>query len=261
MGNLTETSPSPLCFDAELPFDADLFRKDEQVFSGHLEFLYWTIEEGALDYALKTNSASWGPDQNYARGSFQTAGFNFNPGFRVALSFYRALRYWEVKWQYTRMTVRGTDEINAPTGSGELITGTWPQIAPAAPLGKIQTATNQLHFNYNVFDMLLSRVFNPNPHLRLRMIGGATAAWMSQEWIIRYLDRQNDCNRLNNKWNYAAGGLRLGTAVDWFWTSDIYVTAIGSAGLLMGSYHNHSKQTTTYQPTAAYNRDRSRHSC
>lgn len=235
------------------PFDADLFRKEEQVFSGHLEFLYWTVEEGALDYALKAQRPTWGPDQNYAQGTFQTAGFSFDPGFRIALSFFRAPRYWEVKWQYTRMTVRGADETNSSPGSGEFLTGTWPQIGPAAPLGNLRTATSKLHFNYNVFDMLLARVFHPNPHLRLRMTGGPTIAWMSQEWVVRYLDRQNNCTRLNNKWNYAAGGLRLGTSIDWYWSSDFYATVIGSAGVLMGSYHNHSKQTATYQPGPAYN--------
>jgi len=43
--------------------------------------------------------------------------------------------------------------------------------------------------------------------------------------------------------------------VDWYWTGDLYMTAHGFFGLLVGSYSNHSKQTTTFQPTAADNID------
>ncbi|MDP1608659.1 MAG: Lpg1974 family pore-forming outer membrane protein [Chlamydiales bacterium] len=241
----TSTPPPP-----PPPFDADLFRKEEQVVSGHLEFLYWTIEEGALDYALKMNSPAWGnalSDANYAQGHFQTAGYSFDPGMRLAFSFFRASRYWEVKWQYTRVTFRGSDEATAPTGTNEFLTATWPQII-SSPLTK---ATSHLHFNYNVFDALLSRVFHPNPHLRIKMIGGPTAAWMSQQWIVHYLNGGGDNSRLNNQWSYAAGGLKLGTTVDWFWSTDFYVTATGFAGLFMGSYHNQSKQTASTAPAGA----------
>ncbi|HAB98944.1 MAG TPA: hypothetical protein DCE71_03895 [Parachlamydiales bacterium] len=244
-GKRTEPPPPPA-------FDADLFQKDKQVFSGHVEFLYWTIEEPDLDYALKMNTAAWGAgNANYAQGHFQTASYNFDPGMRLALSFYRAERFWEVKWQYLRGTFRGSDHTNAPEGSGEFLTGTWPQVIG----GNLVAAKSHLHFNYNIFDMLVARVFNPNPHLRIRMIGGPTTAWMSQQWIVRYLNNANENTRINNRWSYAAGGLKFGTTIDWYWGEDIYVTAAGSAGLLMGSYHNQAKQTANAQPAggAGYN--------
>ena len=229
-------------------FDADLFRKNEQVFSGHAEFLYWTIEEGALDYALKMKTPSWGPANNYAQGNFETATYNFDPGVRLAFSFFRAERYWEVKWQYTRMTLTGSNHTKAPTGSGEYLTGTWPQITT----NPLTSAESSLHFNYNLCDMLIARVFIPNPHLRLRFFGGATGGWMSQQWIVHYLDDVDNLTRLNNKWTYAAGGLRFGTTVDWFWSGHMYVTATGSTAVVVGSYHNHSKQTSSFSPSAGY---------
>ena len=232
------------------PYDADLFLKDEQVFSGHVEFLYWTIEEGATEYAMKMSSPAWGSaltTQNYAQGNFEMAGYGFDPGLRVALSFYRAPRYWEIKWQYTRATIRGRDHAGAPDEANEFLTGTWPQII-TAPL---QGAKSYLHFNYNVLDMVVARVFNPNPHLRIRFIGGATSAWMSQQWVIRYFNAAQNNTRINNRWTYAAGGLKLGSTVDWFWEHDLYITATGAAGLFMGSYHNQSKQTADVAPAGA----------
>jgi len=228
--------------------DEDLFRKDEQVFSGHVEFLYWTLEEGALDYALKMKAPAWGnnaSDSNYAKGTFKTASYGFDPGFRVALSFYRAPRLWEITWQYTRNTLRGSDSSSAPEKSNQFLTGTWPQLIQ----GPLSEAKSHLHYNYNVFDFFVARMFFPNPHLRIRLIGGASAAWMSQQWIIHYINQDAEQSRINNKWSYAAGGLRFGTTLDWFWTQDIYITARGSLGLFLGSYHNHSKQTSQTAPT------------
>ncbi len=229
------------------PFDADLFRKDDQVFSGHVEFLYWTLEESSLEYAMKMTSPAWGSagtTQNYAQGDFETAGYGFDPGFRIALSFYRAPRYWEIKWQYTRMTVRGRNDADAPDGASEFLTGTWPQII-SSPLIE---AESRLHFNYNILDMVIARVFNPNPHLRIRFIGGATTTWMSQNWTVRYLNAAQNNTRIKNHWTYAAGGLKFGSTVDWYWTDDLYMTAAGYAGILMGSYHNQAKQTASEPP-------------
>ncbi len=234
------------------PFDADLFRKDAQVFSAHLEFLYWTVEEGGLDYALKMDQPAWGPSNSYAMGNFQTAGYGFDPGMRLSLSFFRAPKNWEVKWSYTRLTNRGSDRAKAPTEAGQYLTGTWPQIFPTAS-NPLTRATSSLHFNYNVADMLISRVFYPNPHLRLYFTGGPATAWMKQDWYIHYNDAFSNVTRLHNTWTFAGGGLKTGTVIDWFWTGHMYITAKGIIGILMGSYHNHAKQTTTYQPTPSDN--------
>jgi hypothetical protein len=226
--------------------DPDLFRKDDQVYSGHVEFLYWSLAEGGLDYALKMRHAAWGPTPSYAQGKFENATYGFDPGFRVALSYFRAPHYWEVKWQYTRMTNRGNNSSGKPEADQKFLTGTWPQITEAPLSG----AKSHIHFNYNIFDMLIDRVFIPNPHLRLRVIGGGVAAWMDQDWTVQYFDSTPNSTTIQNRWHFVGAGLKTGTAVDWYWTWDLYMTAVGNFGLLMGSYSNHAKQTTTVQPTA-----------
>ncbi len=240
-----ETPPPPV--DECVPFDADLFKKDEQVFSGHLQFLYWTVEQGCLDYALKMTHSAWGPSDSYAQGRMESGSFGWDPGFRIALSYFRAPRYWEVWGSYTRLTARGTDHAYKPEAATEFLTGTWPQIVP----GDLASAKSRLHMNYNVFDLLIDRYFIPNPHLRLRMMGGAAAAWMDQDWHVGYTDTAGLETAIRNRWKYAGGGLKLGVMVDWFWTNDIYVTALAMTGAFMGSYSNHSRQTTNYQPTVA----------
>jgi len=226
----------------EVPaYDADLFKKDDQIYSGHLEFLYWTVTEGALDYALKMTHDTWGPSPAFAQGRFESGTYGGDPGFRVGMHYFRAPHYWELKWQYTRITCDGDDISHKSSADQQFLTGTWPQIL-TAPLAE---ATSHLHLNYNVFDWIVDRVFFPNPHLRLRLLGGATCAWIDQEWKIRYTDSAPNSTTIQNRWHYVGAGLKTGTMADWFWTGELYMTALGTFSLLMGSYSNHSNQKTT----------------
>lgn len=235
--------------DSPPPFDADLFRKDVQVMSASGEFLFWRVQEGALDYALTMKQTAWGPSNCYANGDFENATFNGDPGFRLGLSFFRAPKYWEVKGQYTRLTARGTNSAGKPDPTTEYVTGTWPQIFTAPMAG----ARSSIHMNYNVADLWINRVFNPNPHLRLRLLGGAIVAWIDQFWKVTYNDSSLNETTISNRWKFIGGGLRAGTIVDWYWGNDVYITADATFGALLGSYTNKSKQTTNFQPSSDYN--------
>lgn len=230
------------------PFDADLFRKEAQVWSGHGEFLFWRVQEGSLDYALSMKQSAWGPENCYANGNFKNATFNGDPGFRLGVSFFRAPKYWEVKAQYTRLTARGENSAGKPEPDTEYLTGTWPQIFSAPMAG----AKSHIHMNYNVADLWVDRVFNPNPHLRLRLLGGGIVAWINQDWKVTYNDSANNQTTINNRWHFIGGGLKTGTIVDWYWGRDVYITADAIFGALLGSYKNESKQRANFAPGGGY---------
>jgi hypothetical protein len=231
------------------PFDADLFRKDVEVFSAHGEFLFWRVQEGCLDYAMTMNQSAWGPSNCYANGNFKSATFGGDPGFRLGLSFFRAPKYWEVRAGYTRLTAEGNNSAHKPSSSTEYLTGTWPQIF-TSPVAK---AKSHIHMNYNVADLCVDRVFNPNPHLRLRFLGGGLVGWINQDWRITYNDSFNNYTKISNRWKFIGGGLKIGTMVDWYWGRDVYITANSSLGALLGSYKNKAKQTTNFPIDVSYN--------
>jgi hypothetical protein len=231
------------------PFDADLFKKDEQVFSAHGEFLFWRVQEGSVDYAVRMNQPAWGPDTCYANGNFKSATFNGDPGFRVGFSFYRAPKCWEVRGQYTRLTAQGENSTGKPGATTQYVTGTWPQIF-TAPVAK---AKSNIHMNYNVVDFWVDRVFHPNPHLRLRLLGGAIVSWIEQNWKVTYNDSGTNQTVINNWWKFVGGGLKTGTIIDWYWGNDVYITADATFGALLGNYQNKSQLRTNFQPTSSYN--------
>lgn len=226
------------------PFDADLYRRDEQVFSFHGDFLFWRVQEGAIDYALAMQNSAWGPTECFAQGKFENATFNGDPGFRLSASFFRAPKYWEVWWQYTRFTTRGSNSSGKPDPTNEFLTGTWPQIFTAP----ITNARSYIHMNYNVADLSVDRVFYPNPHLRLRFLGGASVAWINQFWRVKYSDLIGDVTTIGNRWKFIGGGLKIGTLFDWYWFWNVYMTGGATFSALLGSYHNKSLQMTNFSP-------------
>ncbi|MBI3508613.1 MAG: hypothetical protein HY069_03120 [Chlamydiia bacterium] len=238
-----EDIPPPKSSKNPPPYDADLFRREEQVISIDAEFLFWRVQEGCLDYALVMNHTAWGPalTNNYAQGKLWPQTWSGEPGFRLTLSFFRAPKMWEIMASYTRMTGRGSSHISKPTPSQNYLTGTWPQIIPV-----LSSAKSRIHLNYNLFDLQVDRFFNPNPHMRLRLMAIGSLAWMDQNWVFEYFDAQSDRTKTQNRWEYTAGGLKTGFMVDWFWCYDVYMTLKGIAGGYLGMYSNRAYQNTTY---------------
>lgn len=221
-------------------YDADLFKKDYDCIFVHAEFLYWSVIEAALDYALKMEHPA-PPGTSWASGEVKNAEYNMDPGFRVSVGFYNAPKYWEVRGQYTRITNRGFESANKPIPANEFLDGTFPQVFTDNMTG----AHSTIHLNYNVFDLLADRVFDTNPHLRLRFMGGPTAAWMNQDWRVQYHDGSGNSTTIRNQWHYIGGGLRAGIQSDWFWGNNMFVTGLVTTAALVGQYKNEAKQTAT----------------
>lgn len=236
--------------DANQPKEPDLFRKDVPVYSTRLEFLYWTVDEGALDYALKMKHAAWGPTPSYAQGNFKTTNFNLDPGFRVGLLYFRAPHFWEMLWQYTYIGCAGSNSTGKPEESAEFLTGTWPQITP----NPLSGARSHVQMYYNVFDVIATRVFFPNPHLRMRFAGGATLAWIKQDWKVHYTDSVLLGTSIRNRWKFVGAGLKSGAIMDWYMGNpDLYLTGNVILGALIGDYTNSALQKTNVVPDPSDN--------
>jgi len=221
-------------------YDSDLFKKDDPAFSVHASFLYWRVQEGSLDYAIKMQHPS-DSGTVYAQGEFYNATFSGDPGFRIATSYFRAPRYWEMWAQYTRFTTSGKNTVHLPEATDRHLNGTWPQVIS----GPLSEATSDISLNYNVADFFVDRYFIPNPHLRIRFLGGGAAAWINQNWAIHYSNAAGQEAYLRNHWKFVGGGLRLGTTVDWYCGYDLYLTSLTTCATFLGSYQNNAFQTAS----------------
>jgi hypothetical protein len=235
--------------------DPDLFNKDKTVVFSNLEFLYWIANEPGLDYALKMEHPAWSATNVFANGDFHRATYDWRPGFRINIGWYHAPHFWDIVAQYTFLRDHGRTDVHHPDEASLFLNGTWPHPDPSsATTVALDHAHSDVHFHYNVGDVLCSRRFHPNPHFRMRLIGGGTVAWLRQNWEIHYTDLNNDTSHIRNEWRFTGAGLRLGLALDWYLDfCDFYLTGQATTAVLGGRYHNVSKQTISTADTPIRN--------
>jgi hypothetical protein len=218
--------------------EEDLFNKDYSAVFINGEFLYWTVSEGALDYAVVMKNPAWGPGTVGAYGDFKRAEFDWDPGFRVALGYYHREKLMNVWGEYTRLRVKNSNSVTKPDDPELFLNGTFYQI-----INTLSSANSHIKMDYDVVDFLVARVFIPNPHLRLRLLGGLTGAILKQKWNVAYFAEAPDCcTRTRNKWRFFGGGFKIGLGIDWFWISDFYLTGKSVFGFLVGKYKNRATQ-------------------
>ncbi|NGX62865.1 MAG: hypothetical protein KR126chlam6_00267 [Candidatus Anoxychlamydiales bacterium] len=223
------------CFD-----DSDLFRKDKCVAFGNAEFLFWRADAGALEYAFQFTEAV-PAGTTYGIGSYKIADYDWDPGFRVALGWYNAKSFWQLYGQFTRMRIKGSDTEDRTVAVNEPLVGTFPHNAILG--AELSSAASSLKLNHELGDVLVSRVFITNPHLRLRLFGGFTGGRIKQNWNVTYIDLNSQTERILNRWRFLGVGLRLGLDIDWFWGKDFYLTGKLSTAPLVGRHKNIGKIT------------------
>lgn len=236
----------------KVSYDTDLFRENNRVEFINLEFLYWTVSESAMDYALQMKRPAWGTPTEGV-GHYKVIDFGWNPGFRGSVGYFNAHHFWDVYAQYTYFKGTGQDETHAPVDEGRFLNGTWPQpsFTEEVPLAK---ARSSVDFTLNVVDAIATRRFFPNPHFRLRLFGGPSAAWLRQNWEIDYRDIDDEKSHLHNHWRFTGGGLKAGMFLDWFMgKGGFYLTSCFSGAVYAGSYHNVSKQRSSFSNDGEFN--------
>jgi hypothetical protein len=227
----------------KISYDTDLFRKNKKVLFVNAEFLYWTINESALDYALQMKKPAWG-NPTEGVGHYKIIDFGWNPGFRVNVGYFNAPHYWDAFLQYTYFKGKGHDDAHAPSESNLFLNGTWPQ--PSSGEVPLRKADSSIEMKLDLLEFLCTRRFHPNPHLRMRLYGGPSVAWVRQNWEIDYRDTANQTSHLHSHWRFTGAGIRAGYMVDWFLgKGGFFFTGLVSAAVYAGQYHNVSKQKSS----------------
>ncbi len=218
-----EPQPIPECPE-------HLFVERSQIYVS-AEFLYWTTVMPALDYALSSSTPF--PDMtNLGFGNYKTADYSFRPGFRVGLAYFRCPRYWEVYGEYTWLKDEGKDSTSG-------------FVRPTRFLSYATSSTNarsKIELDYQVGDLWANRVFDPNPHLRVRLIGGMTIANIEQDWKIRYTSTEGFTEQVREDWCFFGGGIRAGLRADWFWGCQFYLTGKTTFATMIGTWEHKEHQ-------------------
>jgi len=213
--------------------DSDLFRKNACIIFANAEFLYWRADAAALEYAFQYNKAPT-TATTYGLGEYKIADYEYDPGFRIALGWFNAPKYWQFYGQFTWMRITSSDSESRTSAVNQPLVGTFPQVNVLG--NELQSASSRLKLSYELGDILVSRVFNTNPHLRLRLFGGFTGGRIQQKWDVTYVDLTSQRENIYNKWKFTGIGFRLGLDIDWFWGHNFYLTGKASTAPLIGKH-------------------------
>lgn len=199
----------------------------------HGEFLYWGVAEGNMDYAI-TFEQGTSLNAPVIPLEYKTADYDFCPGFRVAASYYNCPKYWEVTAQYTWMHNDGKERTSAPDTAFLAPT----RIDTFTFTSTANSASSKVELDYQLGDLYVARVFDPNNHLRMRLYGGITLGYLKQEFEADYQISESSQNTSEEQWRFFGGGFRVGLTADWYWFCQIYLTGRVSFASLYGGYKN-----------------------
>jgi len=207
------------------------------------DFLYWFAEEDGLEYAVVQKSAS--AEVAPAKSHVKQLSIDWQPGFRIGLGYRLPHDSWNLNAEWTRFYGSDHGHSIEPHSPDDLLAIPYVQIGNnASTVGgsrfvqKIDKAHWKLH--YNVLDFEFSRPFFLSKALAVRPFFGPRGAWIDQK-IQAHYDIFPFFGTLlsalvKSKNDYHAGGLRLGTDLDFYFTKYFSIFGQASGSLLYGQF-------------------------
>ena len=121
------------------------------------------------------------------------------------------------------------DTDNTATGTPNTIT----------PDDRATSATADVYFKYNVYDIEFAQSLALTPTLTCRISGGARAAVMEEDFDVVYTGGDFQVPyRAFRDWEYTGGGAFIGSKLDWAITKNFGLNFGAKTGLLLGRYES-----------------------
>jgi len=220
---------------------AKIFQKrpdlDRGAFICEGEFLYWRTLEGNLDFVVNRQPIPPAGTETSAIGRYESASYDWDPGFRVALGGRFPCRFWDLVADYTYFHNSGKDHIQSPSFFlSQTIAGTFAQTTDAP----MRLAKSDLDLNLHLVNLYLAKRFLIQDTILLRFLSGPTGLFIDQDWLVEYFPYNvgDDAfiDKINNDWDFSGGGIRLGFDLEWYLGAGFgFLSRVTTAGFV-GSY-------------------------
>lgn len=207
--------------------------------SAHVDYLYWQVAEGGLDY-IYTDAITSGTFYG-GRGDIHRATFNWHSGFRVALDYSFAPDFWKIRGQYGNFVPSGREKMTPLTG--QTIQGTFPNVTTTT----LAHATSAISLRMHFADLLLSKSMQISKNVLFEFINGLSGVWFKQNWEVTYEGTQPGGLResIKPKWRFKGVGMKAGANVDWQLPWGLSWNALTSIAGIFGNYDNRMILFTT----------------
>jgi len=231
-------------------------------FFGGADFLYWTVYQANLDYAVDGRDGALSPsvfeDGGLGPGKMHFMDYDWDSGFRIIAGWRFGCDGWDARaiYTYIHSKASGSATANDITGSGvQLLEATLLSADVASNAQNAEEASARNCLEYDVLDVLLSRPFCISETLIARPYLGVRAVWMHQSLRAKYQGGEiqsptsspvfisDDPREVKFNSDWEGAGLRAGveTSIRLCGCFSLYGDISGS--ILAGRNCSHNKQT------------------
>jgi hypothetical protein len=192
---------------------------------GFAEFLWWQVNETALDYATHKNFAT-NPQETataLALGHVHTVSIDWNPGFRIGLGYRFDKDLWELGGVYTYYYTKGDDSVSCgECKSGNPALPSFIDMNVASNLGAVIAGKANFHFWYHIGDIEFAKPINLGKYTSCRFVVGPSMGFIQQHFHTTSIDNTNTfspCPAQQTKtrmdWNFKGAGIKVGIDSHW----------------------------------------------
>lgn len=188
-----------------------------------VDFLYWTVSETGLYYALtKTEpvpgvgevAGDGGSGAILGVGSRHDVEFDWTPAVRASMGYEFNNTPWYINAEYTYFNTHEKHTIDAPHGPFAYLTGL--SLLQGTTQNCAQ-AVSKIHFQYQAPRLVFGASWHPLEKLGVHMEFGPKFSIVNQNWSVLFVGNGNPGTANENntlKWSYWGGGLNLVLGLD-----------------------------------------------
>src|SRR5262245_37487926 len=190
----------------------------------NFEYLFLRPRRQGNDFAIADPN-----DDGVVEGPVQALNSGFASGFRIGAGYRRCGSPWQFDFSYTWFRARDEVSVNAPAGGILWATQTRPGIIEVA-----NTATASTRWAHDIFDMLLSRDFQGEAGVGLRLQAGARIAHIGQDFNAFYDGLNAAQTQVATGFDFVGAGPMIGGEISWLGWRNLSIFGFGRGGLLLG---------------------------
>jgi hypothetical protein len=207
---------------------------------GTLQYLYWTVTENYLDYAIQgvPTTPSPTPSGPGQLGSIQSARFDWRSGFRVGLQHNNCDRF-ETELEYTYFHDHGHHSLTPNPNT--FTDATFLAVSASTPAitftGSVRT---KIAFDYNMAHLLLAKSILLTNYFSLRAQAGLVGGVITQDWRISYFGAPAGAAStfVTTDWKFYGAGLKGGANFEWVLWRKLTLLSKMNLSLIYGAYKN-----------------------
>ena len=208
-------------------------------------FLYWQAKEDGLEYASKLDVTLL-PNLFINKGGMKDLSFSWDPGSKISIGYiFEDHQQWDLSltWTYLFSRAHGSASANDPNLVTESLLPLW---VPFILGSEAQTADAKWQMRFNALDFGLARNYFVGKYVAYKPFIGVRGVVIDQHYSAKY----RGAHTINNVVHlfdshmraindFGGGGLRVGSDLQWFMSSNWSVLANISGSLIYGRFKIH----------------------